>query len=353
MMICTAVVYSQLKYIQNRDLGFDRENLIYIGMDDERIVRNFDAIKSEMFQNPSILKATRTFQIPSYNRFSSDAEWEGKNPSLAINFNISAVDPDYLDTMKLELVEGRNFSWNLSTDTSNYILNQEAVKQMGIDSPAGKWMELDKKGEIIGVVKDYHYMPFTYEIEPLILHYNPTLFRYAMIRINGMNIPQTIGSLEKLWDKFAPEYPFEYHFINEDYDLIYQNERRMGKIFRYFTFLAIFISCLGLFGLASFMAEQRTKEIGIRKVLGATVSGITVLLSKEFTKWILAANVIAWPVAYFAMSKWLKGFAYRADFSLLTFILAGVLALFIAILTVGYQAVKAAFSNPVDALRYE
>ncbi len=353
MMICTAVVYSQLKYIQNRDLGFDRENLIYIGMDDERIVRNFDAIKSEMFQNPSILKATRTFQIPSYNRFSSDAKWEGKNPSQAINFNISAVDPDYLDTMKLELVEGRNFSWNLSTDTSNYILNQEAVKQMGIDSPVRKWMELDKKGEIIGVVKDYHYMPFTYEIEPLILHYNPSLFRYAMIRINGMNIPQTIGSLEKLWDKFAPEYPFEYHFINEDYDLIYQTERRMGEIFRYFTFLAIFISCLGLFGLASFMAEQRTKEIGIRKVLGATVSGITVLFSKEFTKWILAANVIAWPVAYFAMSKWLKGFAYRADFSLLTFILAGVLALFIAVLTVSYQAVKAAVADPVDALRYE
>jgi len=196
-------------------------------------------------------------------------------------------------------------------------------------------------------------MPFTYEIQPLILHYNPPLFRYAMIRISGMNVPQTIGFLEKLWGRFAPEYPFGYHFLNEDYDLIYQNERRMSEIFKYFTLLAIFISCLGLFGLASFMAEQRTKEIGIRKVLGATVSGITVLLSKEFTKWVLAANVIAWPVAYFAMSKWLKGFAYRADISLLTFILAGALALFIAMLTVGYQAIKAAVADPIDALRYE
>lgn len=353
LIISTAVVYSQLKYIQNKDLGFDKENLIYVGMDDERIVRNFDAIKIEMLQDPSIVKVTRTFQIPSYNRFSSDAEWEGKNPSQDILFNISVVDPDYLDTMKLELVEGRNFSRDLSTDTFNYILNEEAVNQMGIDSPVGKWLECGEKGEIIGVVKNYHYMPFTYEIQPLILHYNPPLFRYAMIRISGMNVPQTIGFLEKLWGRFAPEYPFGYHFLNEDYDLIYQNERRMSEIFRYFTLLAVFISCLGLFGLASFMAEQRTKEIGIRKVLGATVSGITILLSKEFTKWVLAANVIAWPIAYFAISKWLKGFAYRADISLLTFILAGALALFIAVLTVGYQAIKAAVADPVDALRYE
>jgi len=268
-------------------------------------------------------------------------------------FNISAVDPDYLDTMKLALVEGRNFSWDMSTDTSNYILNQEAVKQMGIDSPVGKWMDSWGKGEIIGVVKDYHYMPFTYEIQPLILNYNPSLYRYAMIRIKGMDIPHTIGYLEKLWDKFASEYPFEYHFLNEDYDLIYQNETRMGKIFSYFSLLAIFISCLGLFGLSSFMAEQRTKEIGIRKVLGATVSGIAALLSKEFTKWVLAANVIAWPVAYFAMSQWLKGFAYRADISILAFILAGILALLIALLTVGYQALRAAVANPVDSLRYE
>ena len=353
LIISTAIVYSQLKYIQNKDLGFDKENLVYISMDDKRIVRNFDAIKNEMLQNPSIMKITRTFQIPSFNRFSSDATWEGKDPSQAINFNISIVDPDYLDTMKLELVEGKDFSWNLSTDTSNYILNEEAVNQMGIDSPVGKWMNTWEKGEIIGVVKNYHYMPFTYEIEPLILRYNPSLYRYAMVRISGVNVPQTIGFLEKLWGRFAPEYPFEYHFLNEDYDLIYQNERRMSEIFKYFTLLAIFISCLGLFGLASFMAEQRTKEIGIRKVLGATVSGITILLSKEFTKWVLTANVIAWPIAYFAMSKWLKGFAYRADISLLTFVLAGMLALFIAVLTVGYQAIRAAVADPMDALRYE
>ena len=353
LIICTVIVYSQLKYIQNRDLGFNRENLIYIGMDDERIARNFDAIKNEMLQNPSIMNVTRTFQVPSYNKFSSDANWEGKDSSQSILFNVSVVDPDYLDTMKLELVEGRKFSWDMSTDTSNYIINEEAVKQMGIDSPVGKWMDSWGKGEIIGVVKNYHYMPLTFEIQPLILNYNPSLFRYTMIRINGMDIPHAIGYLEKLWDKFASEYPFEYHFLNEDYGLIYQNETRMGEIFRYFSLLAIFISCLGLFGLSSFMAEQRTKEIGIRKVLGATVSGIAVLLSREFTKWVLAANVIAWPLAYFAMFKWLNGFAYRVDISVFTFILAGTLALLIALLTVGYQALRAAVANPVDSLRYE
>lgn len=353
LIICTAVISSQLNYIQNKDLGFDRENLIYVGMDDESIVRNFDAIKAETLKNASIRNITRTFQIPSYNRYSSDADWEGKSPSQNINFNISIVDPDYLDTMKLELITGRNFSWDLSTDTSHYILNEEAVKRMGIDAPVGKWMDSHEKGKIIGVVKDYHYMPFTYEIQPLILQYRPSLYRYAMIRIEGADIPQTLGFLEGLWEKFAPNYPFESYFLNEDFGAIYQNERRMGEILRYFTLLAIFISCLGLFGLASFMAEQRTKEIGIRKILGAKVSGIMVLLSKEFFKWVLVANFLAWPVAYYSMSRWLKGFAYSADIKIITFVLAGALALIIAALTVGVQAVKAAVAHPVDSLRYE
>ncbi len=352
LIICTAIISSQLQYIRNSDLGFERENLIYIGMNDT-VAQNYEAIKSEMIQNPTIMKLTRTFQIPSYNRYSASADWEGKDPSQTINLNISIVDPDYLDTLKLELIEGRNFSWDLSTDKSHCLLNEEAVKQMGLDSPVGKWLDHGERGEIIGVVKNYHFMPFSYEIQPLMLLYNPQNFRYAMIRISGMNIPQTLGSIEKVWNKFAPEYPFEYNFLNEDFEKIYKNEMRMGEVFRYFTFLAVFISCLGLFGLASFMAEQRTKEIGIRKILGASVSGITILLSKEFTKWVVVANAIAWPVAYFAMNKWLQGYAYRVNISLLTFALAGVLALIISILTVSYQAIRAALANPVESLRYE
>lgn len=352
LIISTGVIYSQLKYIQTRDLGFNRENLIYISMND-KIAQNFDAIKTEILQNPHIQNVTRTFQIPSYNRYSADAEWEGKTPDQKINFNISIIDPDYLDTLKLALVQGRNYSDEFSTDNENCILNEEAVRQMGLESPLGKWFEHRHKGKIIGVVKNYHYMPFNYEIQPLMLLYNPDLYRYAMLRISGSNIPQTVGFLEKTWAKFAPDYPFEYHFLDDDFEHIYWEERRMGGLFRYFTFLAIFISCLGLFGLASFMAEQRTKEIGIRKVLGASVSGIVLLLSKEYTKWVLLANIIAWPVAYFAMRSWLQGFTYRVNIGILTFVLSAVLALGIAFLTVSYQAIKAALANPVEALRYE
>jgi putative ABC transport system permease protein len=352
LIITTAVIYSQLQYIQSKDLGFKKENLIYASIN-ERIRDNFDAIKNEILHNPHILNMTRTFQLPSYNRYSAPVEWEGKTPDQNIAFNISLVDPDYLDTLNLELVQGRNFSEEFSTDTSNYMLNEEAVKQMGLESPIGKWLEFGEKGEIIGVVKNYHYMPFTYEIQPLILYYNPSYYRYTMLRISGNDIPQTLGFLENIWSKFAPEFPFEYHFLDEDYEQIYRTEQRLGVLFRYFSFLAIFISCLGLFGLASFMAEQRTKEIGIRKVLGATVSSVTLLLSREYTKWVLLANIIAWPVAYLAMRKWLQGFAYRVDMSVLTFILAGLLTLFIALLTVSYQAIKTAVANPVETLRYE
>jgi putative ABC transport system permease protein len=352
LIISTTVIYSQLQYIRSKNLGFNKENLIYASIND-RIRGNFDAIKNEILQNPHILNMTRTFQLPSYNRYSAPVEWEGKTPDQNIVFNISLVDPDYLNTLKLELVQGRNFSDEFSTDTSNYILNEEAVKQMGLKFPIGKWLEFGGKGEIIGVVKNYHYMPFTYEIQPLILYYNPAYYRYTMLRISGDNIPQTLGFLEKTWTKFAPEFPFEYHFLDEDYEHIYRTEHRLGALVRYFTFLAIFISCLGLFGLASFMAEQRTKEIGVRKVLGATVSSITLLLSREYTKWVLLANILAWPLAYVAMHKWLQGFAYQVDLSALTFIMAGFLTLVIALLTVSYQAIKASIANPVEALRHE
>jgi putative ABC transport system permease protein len=352
LIISTAVIYSQLQYIQSKDLGFNKENLIYASIND-RIKENYDTIENKILQNPHILNMTRTFQLPSYNRYSAPVEWEGKTPDQNIVFNISLVDPDYLDTLKLELVRGRNFSNEFSTDTSNYILNEEAVKQMGLESPIGKWLEFGEKGEIIGVVRNYHYMPFTYEIQPLILYYNPSYYRYTILRISGDDIPQTLGFLEETWTKFAPAFPFEYHFLDEDYGQIYRTEHRLGGLLRCFSFLAIFISCLGLFGLASFMAEQRTKEIGVRKVLGATISSVTLLLSREYTKWVLLANIIAWPVAYLGMRKWLQGFAYQVNISVLTFVLAGLLTLVIALLTVSYQAIKAAVANPVEALRHE
>jgi putative ABC transport system permease protein len=352
LIISTAIIDSQLKYIQNKDLGFNQNNLIYIPMNDD-IRANFEAIRKEMLRNPDVLNVTRTFQVPSFNRYSSEAQWEGQTANQNINFNISIVDQNYLDTLGLKLIEGRNFSEERPTDTSHCIINEEAKKQMGLDSPIGKWIDHAERGEIIGVVHDYHYMPFTYEIEPLLLLYRPYMYRFAMARISGQNVSSTIDHIKTIWNKFAVDYPFEYHFFDEDFERIYWSEQRMGRLFQYFTVLAVFISCLGLFGLASFMAEQRTKEIGIRKVLGASVAGITVLLSKEFTKWVIVGNVIAWPVAYLAIKSWLQGFSYRVDISITTFILSGVLALVIALLTVSYQAIRAAIADPMEALRYE
>jgi putative ABC transport system permease protein len=353
LIIGTGVISSQLHYIQKRDIGFDRENLVYFNINDT-ISQNFNAVKDEILHDSSILNVTRTFQIPSYNRYSSPADWEGKGPGQNINFNISIVDEDYLRTLGLELAQGRNFSKGFSTDTSNYILNQEAVKQMGLEEPLGKRFSLgDSTGEIIGIVKDYNYMPFTYEIQPLVWSYTPVMFRYAMVRISGQNIPETISRIENTWRKFAPDFPFEYHFLMDDYQSIYTKEQRMEDLFLGFTILAVFISCLGLFGLASFMTEQRTKEIGIRKVLGASMAGIASLLSREFLKWVAAANLIAWPVAYLAMRGWLRGFAYKIDMGLAIFLFAAGLALFIALATVSFQAIRAAMGNPVKALRYE
>jgi len=355
LIIGTFIIQSQLQFILNKDLGFNRDNLLYIPVN-EKICANFDAIKRAMLGNPNIINVTRTFQIPSFNRFSTDIDWEGRTDGQNNNFNIniSVVDPAYLDTMDIALAKGRNFSEELDTDKSKYLVNEEAVKQMGLESPIGTLvMRGPRKGKIIGVVENYHYMPFFHSIKPLMLVYDPVLYRYAMVRLNGRHIPAAIEHIEKIWKKHAPDYPFEFHFIDEDYKRIYGDERRMAQIFRYFTVLAIFISCLGLFALASFMAEQRIKEIGIRKVLGATVFGLTALLSKEFTRWVLISNIVAWPVAYIVMQKWLEGFAYRVDISPLIFLCSGAVAFGVAVLTVSFQAAKAASANPVEALRHE
>jgi len=353
LIIGTAVISSQLKYIQNSDIGFDRQNLVYFNINDT-ISQNFDSVKDEILKDPNILSVTRTFQIPSYNRYSSPADWEGKETHQNINFNISVVDEDYLKTLGLELAQGRNFSEKFSTDISNYILNQEAVKQMGLDNPLGIRFKLGKTvGEIIGVVKDYNYMPFSYEIQPLVWTYTPVMFRYAIVRINGQDIPETIRHIQNAWNKFSPDFPFEFHFLSDDYQSIYEKEQRMEELLAGSTVMAVFIASLGLFGLVSFLTEQRTKEIGIRKVLGASMAGTAAMLSGEFLKWVAAANLIAWPIAYIAMQRWLRGFAYKIEINLAPFLFAAGLALAIALATVSVQAIKAAMGDPVKALRYE
>jgi putative ABC transport system permease protein len=256
----------------------------------------------------------------------------------------------------MEIVAGRNFSREFSTDNENYIVNEKAVKFMELEDPVGKLFSIWKyEGKIIGVVKDFHSRSLRNEIEPIVItlrqqNWGPG---FLFVRIKPENIPQTLQDMEKTWKKFAPNHPFQYLFLDEAFEQLYRTDQRTGTIFKYFTILAVFISCLGIFGLAAFMAEQRTKEIGVRKVLGATVSNIVKLISREFMILVTVANVIAWPIAFVLVNRLLNDYAYRTSISVWVFLLAGILAYGIAMMTVSFQAIRAARSDPVNALRYE
>jgi putative ABC transport system permease protein len=272
------------------------------------------------------------------------------------------VEYDFFKTFDMKLIDGRSFSREISTDiTQACIINQSAARLMGFDSPIGKEVYFDhpafeesyKQVQIIGVVNDFHAHSFHKEIAPSIFRMHEPYLSYVYIKIQPGEIPQTLSYIEEMTEVFAPDYPFRFEFMDRTYNRLYEMEMRMGKIINIFTLLAIFISCLGLFGLASYTIEKRTKEIGIRKVLGASVPKITSMLSFEFLKWVILANIIAWPVAWYFMGQWLDNFVYRIDLNIWIFIGAGLIGLALALLTVIFQSTKAALSNPVDALRYE
>jgi cell division protein FtsX len=370
LIISTTTVFRQMSFIKNQRLGFDKNYLIYTQLRSEgNLWERYDAqktwlkyktLKNELSQNPNILDVSSATCLPfgSMGGEWGQLDWEGKDPEYQLSMNHMAVDAHFLKTFQLEMIEGRFLSDEFPSDAQNFILNEAAIKATGLDSPVGKRFRLlDKTGKITGVIRDFHFAPLHDEIEPLVLHLMPYQYwmyrNYVFVRISADNISQNIASIEKMWERAIPEYPFEFHFLDDTIDQKYRSEQRLEMILRIFTFLAISISCFGLFGLISFTAEQRTKEIGIRKVLGASVGSVVRLLSKEFVVLVVLANIIAWPVAYYVMTKWLKNFAYRTEIGFVTFLFSGFLALIIAILTVCFQSIKAALSNPVDSLRYE
>ena len=356
LIICTAIVYSQLKYIQNKDVGLDKENLVYILMEGESKYK-YETLKKELLKHPGIRSASACHILPSeIYVWAGYLDWEGKLPDQKVYFNFSFVDFDYIPTFKMKIKAGRNFSREFPTDKENFILNEEAIRQMNLESPIGKQFTLwEHKGTIIGIVKDFNFQHLGNKIAPLVLSSGDwgDKKRYLVMRISPGNPTRMIDHLRQVWNRVNPGFAFDYHFFDETYDRLYRNEKRLGKILFYFAFLAIFISCLGLFGLASFLAERRTKEIGIRKTLGASVPGITLMLSKKFTGLVVLSNVIAWPIAYYIMKNWLQQFAYRTVIGIEIFIWGGITALAIAWLTISYQSIKAALANPVEALRYE
>ncbi len=361
LIISTLVIFKQLHFIRSINLGYEKDHLISLPLRGST-VQQLEAFKGELLRNPKILHVGATSEVPILIYYlHTGYDWEGKNPEKESRMNEILVDYDFIETLKMTIAQGRGFSKDYETDaTEAYIINEAAVKAMDIGSPVGKRFSAPthagmREGKIIGVVKDFHFKPLHDEIEPLVMFINPEKFNYFCIRVKSdiSDLSGTIKFIEGVWDKFAPNFPFEYSFLDETFNRIYRSEQKTGSIFGYLTFLAIFISCLGLFGLAAQMAELRTKEIGIRKVLGASVSGITLLLSKDFMKWVVVANVIAWPAAYFAMNKWLQNFAYRTRMGIEVFILAAALAFVIALVTVSYQSIRGAMADPVDSLRYE
>jgi len=353
-IIGTLTIHNQLNYVRNKKLGFNKEHVVNIPLYDEEALNKIETIKNEFLQNPYILSASASGYLPGRVVYNQSFWYEGANEDRNHMIQWIAVDHDFLRTYEIELVDGRNFSKKFPSDIDQaYILNEAAVKEIGWESPLGKQFKIIKKGIVIGVIKDFHFKSLHQKLEPLALCVYPGAFEYLAVRIRPENIPSTLNFLQEKWQKLVPNQIFQFSFLDEDYDNLYRAETRLSKIFSYITFFAIIIACLGLFGLTALVTELRTKEIAVRKVLGASIAGIAVLLSREFLKLVLAANIIAWPVAWYAVNKWLDNFSYRTDLGIWIFFIAGILVLVIALAAVSYQSIRAAAANPIDLLRYE
>ena len=361
LIIATMVIYKQLNFIQSHKTGFNREQVLVLH-NTSPLGSKAKTFKEELVKISGVENATMTGYLPTNG-------WRNDNPVFAdptldqkkaVSMQTWDVDEQYLSTLGMELVTGRNFSKNFLTDSSAIIINEAAAKLYGFTEPIGKNLyylrDINTRYasvlHVIGIVKDFNFSSFKQQVTPLALLWGPNAGNTA-IRISSTNIPHLVKQIENLYNNMAPGEPFNYTFMDEDFNNLYRTEQRMGVIAISFSALAILIACLGLFGLAAYAAEQRTKEIGIRKVLGATVSNITAMLSKDFLRLVIVAAVIAFPLAWWVMHSWLQDFAYRTNISWWVFIMAGAVAAFIAVFTVSFQTIRAALMNPVKSLRTE
>jgi len=357
LISCTLVVHRQLNFMQNKPLGFNTDLVLKLPLN-TGLRQHFESFKNELLNNPNITHITTGQALPYDEDYkTSGLEWDGKDPEMVSNIRYSITDFNYIEAFGMEIVKGRSFSLDFPGDRKNFVINEEAVKYFDMDTPIGQRLRFwGNEGTIIGVVKNFHHVSLHREIMPHVLTISQNYgrwLRFIYVKIRSNNIPDTIKNIEETAKRIAPDYPFEYSFLDQGIGDLYDTEQRLGQIIGYFACVAIFISCLGIFGLSAYTAEQRTKEIGIRKVMGASISDIVFLLSKEFSRWVILAIVLSYPIAWFSMHKWLQHFAYKTPLSWVIFLLAGMLALAIALLTVSYQSLIAARSNPADSLRFE
>lgn len=350
----SVVIYNQMQYIYHRNLGMDKENVMYVSLD-EGFAANQDVIEQSLAQLPQVKSFTYNSFLPlSVDGSSADLSWEGKPDKLVVNTAPQQVGYDYVSTMGMSMKEGRDFSRDFASDSAAYIINETAARVMGMTNPVGKQISFWKgKGTVIGVVKDYHFASMRENISPMVMMLEPKQNSYLMLRLAKGDVPAQVAAVEKIFSRLNPGYPMDYHFLDETFDSIYRSETMLRKLAQVFAVVAVLISCLGLFGLSVFTAEQRKKEIGIRKILGASVMNVTGLLSKQFLALVLTGILLATPISWYMMNNWLSGFAYHTDLSAWIFVIAGILAILIALATVSFQSVKAALANPVNSLKAE
>jgi putative ABC transport system permease protein len=357
LIVCTTGVRRQLNFIRNLDMGYQRERIMVLPM--RRGLRmDVETFKTEIMRNPSVLNVSASSCLPNHVDTTTVANWPGRPDSVKIRIYVLEADYDFVGLYGLKIAQGRDFSRDHPADAAGaFLINESARKALGWDDPVGREFRWGRTGKIVGVLEDYHLHSLHLPIMPLLVSLNPSLNpraqRFVSAKISGENIPSTVALLRETWQRFAPEYPFEYSFFDDIFDRAYRTEQRLGEIFSAFAGLAVLIACLGLVGLASFTAEQRTKEIGIRRVLGASSSGVIAMLSREFMKWVVLANVIAWPIGYLAMRSWLQNFAYRTSLTVPMFLGAGLAAFLIAAAVISLQTYRAASANPVESIRYE
>jgi ABC-type antimicrobial peptide transport system permease subunit len=356
LIISTIIIYRQIQHVKGRQLGYDKDHVLVSGLRG-KMNEHFPTIRQDLLGTGIVentaLSNSRVLELGSS---SGDFSWQGKNPSSQLLVTNEWVSPQYVSTMKMQIKKGRDFYTDGVSDSSNVIINETFASIMGKENPVGEMLKQDNNTQlrIVGVVKDFVYNDMYKKPEPLIIFCQPGSANILLVRLKeNTDVQKAVAKIETVVKTHAPGYPFEYKFMDEEFNNLFRNEMLIGKLSRVFAFLTILISCLGLFGLAAYTAERRTKEIGIRKVLGATVSNVVTLLSKDFLRLVGIASVIAFPLAYWAMYKWLQDFAYRINISWWVFIAAGVLSLIIALVTVSFQAIKAAVMNPVNSLRSE
>lgn len=366
LIVCALIAYQQMQYLNNKDLGFNRDQLISISLQ-EGVYDKTEMVKQAFLQNPNVESATAFYGLPG-DIYAGEGIMVPNLDNKRMSIRLFAVDHDYIPTLKMDVIAGRNFSKDFPTDaTHNFIINETAVKNFGFASPEAAvgqplhwedWAPADttqpiRKGTIVGVVKDFHYGSLHEKVESAVMAIVPSAYWKVALRIKPGNLSKTIAQIDATWKGFNTGYPLDYQFVDASLDNFYKNEQKLMTLLAIFTGLAIFIACLGLLGLVTFAAERRVKEIGIRKVLGASAFNIATLLSKDFLLLVVIAAVIATPLAWWAMSSWLADFSYRINIQWWVFGVALILAVMVAIVTVGFQAIKAAVANPVKSLRSE